>query len=52
MPFVLGVSNAQGNINKDGIRWSTAHGYLRPAMERDNLHVAVNSQVKQVKKSV
>lgn len=43
----LGFSNQQGMIHK-GMRWSTAHGYLRPAMERENLHVAINSQVNQL----
>ena len=28
---------------KDGVRWSTANAYLRPAMKRDNLTVAVKT---------
>jgi len=48
LDFVVGFGNVQANINEDGLRWSTAHGYLRPAMTRDNLHVAVKSQVRQV----
>jgi choline dehydrogenase len=41
----LGFSNVQGNIH-NGLRWSTAHAYLRPAMERPNLDVAIKSNVK------
>ncbi len=36
----------------DGMRWSTAHGYLRPAMERSNLDIAIKSQVNKVIHSV
>lgn len=43
----LGFSNMQGNIF-NGLRWSTAHAYLRPAMERSNLDVAVKSNVKMI----
>ena len=32
------------------MRWSTAHAYLRPAMERPNLDVAVHAHVDQVTK--
>jgi len=30
------------------MRWSTAHAYLRPAMERPNLDVAIKSNVKMI----
>jgi len=43
----LGFSNVQGNI-WNGMRWSTAHAYLRPAMERPNLDVAIKANVKKV----
>jgi choline dehydrogenase len=43
----IGFSNIQALMN-EGIRWSTADGYLRPAMERENLHVAVEAQVNQI----
>ncbi len=33
---------------KDGERWSTASGYLRPALERDNLAVLTGAQVTKV----
>ena len=45
--ILTGFANQQGMLYK-GMRWSTAHGYLRPAMDRDNLDVAINSQVNQV----
>lgn len=43
-----GFSNAQGNIH-EGIRWSTAHAYLRPAMQRANLDVAIQAPVNRVR---
>ncbi|QBQ99917.1 choline dehydrogenase [Paraburkholderia pallida] len=33
---------------KDGVRWSTANAYLRPAMSRPNLHVVTNAMTRQV----
>ena len=42
-----GFCNGQGYINK-GMRWSTAHGYLRPAMDRPNLDVAIRSNARKV----
>ncbi len=33
---------------KDGIRWSTANAYLRPAMQRSNLTVMTHAQVHKV----
>ena len=34
---------------KNGKRWTTADGYLRPAVRsRPNLHVALNTQVRKV----
>ena len=42
--FVLaGFCPVQAHLHE-----GTAHGYLRPAMEQDNLHVAVQSEVMQV----
>jgi choline dehydrogenase len=46
-PQQLGFCNVQGNIY-NGMRWSTAHAYLRPAMERPNLDVAIKSNVKTI----
>jgi len=37
----------QGHVY-EGMRWSTAHGYLRPIMDRPNLDVAIKSQVTKV----
>jgi choline dehydrogenase len=34
---------------KDGIRWSTANAYLRPAMKRDNLTVAVKTLTRRIR---
>ncbi|GAB3684801.1 choline dehydrogenase [Salinisphaera aquimarina] len=34
---------------KDGVRWSTANAYLRPAMKRDNLHVATRTLTRQIR---
>src|SRR5258708_6999732 len=33
---------------KDGVRWSTANAYLRPAMKRPNLTVVTNAMTRQV----
>ena len=33
---------------KNGVRWSTANAYLRPAMQRANLHVQTGVQVEKV----
>ena len=34
---------------KDGQRWTTSDGYLKPALQtRSNLHIALNSQVRKV----
>lgn len=43
----IGFSNGQGYIHQ-GMRWSTAEGYLQPAMERPNLSVAIQSNVRRV----
>ncbi len=36
------------NTTKDGERWSTAHGYLRPAMARQNLMVVTDALVERI----
>ena len=46
--FFSGFCNVQGNLYK-GQRWNTAQAYLRPAMERSNLDISINSNVKKVK---
>jgi len=51
MSVCAGFSNVQGNIYK-GMRWSTAHAYLRPAMERPNLDVAIKANVKRVRRFI
>ena len=33
---------------KDGVRWSTANAYLRPAMTRPNLHVVTHAMTRRV----
>ncbi|XP_022308580.1 alcohol dehydrogenase [acceptor]-like [Crassostrea virginica] len=33
---------------KNGVRWSTAKAFLRPAMDRSNLHVSIKSYVTKV----
>ncbi|MGU7782145.1 choline dehydrogenase [Burkholderia sp. PU8-34] len=33
---------------KDGVRWSTANAYLRPAMQRPNLTVVTNAMTRQI----
>ncbi|XP_062603390.1 alcohol dehydrogenase [acceptor]-like [Saccostrea cucullata] len=43
----IGVCQAQENI-RNRERWSTAKAFLRPAMDRPNLHVAVNSYVTKI----
>ena len=34
---------------RNGQRWSTAKAYLRPVMERENLHISIKSLVTKVK---
>ena len=41
------MSTSQATM-KRGQRWSTANAYLRPAMKRPNLHVAIQSHVTRV----
>lgn len=36
---------AMDRTTKDGIRWSTAMGYLRPALKRNNLELITRAQV-------
>src|SRR5256885_13212466 len=42
-----GLHIAQSVIH-DGLRWSAARGYLRPAMRRPNLHVMLKTLVTKV----
>lgn len=42
-----GFARSQGSI-KDGLRCSTAKGYLRPVRHRNNLHISLNSMVEKV----
>jgi glucose dehydrogenase (acceptor) len=42
-----GFARSQGSI-RDGLRCSTAKGYLRPASHRANLHVSLNSFVEKI----
>lgn len=44
-----GFSWVEFNIDKSGRRMSVAKTYLRPAMERPNLHVVVNAHVSKVR---
>lgn len=43
-----GVGYFQLTINRNGTRCSTAVGFLRPAMKRDNLEVLVNARVDKI----
>ncbi|XP_062607233.1 glucose dehydrogenase [FAD, quinone]-like, partial [Saccostrea cucullata] len=43
----IGFCQAQ-ETTRNGERWSTAKAFLRPAMNRPNLHVAVNSYVTKI----
>lgn len=42
-----GFSRAQGSL-KDGLRCSTAKGYLRPIRHRDNLHISLKTFVEKI----
>ncbi|XP_064108137.1 L-sorbose 1-dehydrogenase-like [Macrobrachium nipponense] len=42
-----GLMAAQTTVHR-GIRWSSAKGYLRPALGRPNLHVLINTQVTKI----
>ncbi|XP_068203989.1 L-sorbose 1-dehydrogenase-like [Palaemon carinicauda] len=42
-----GFMAAQSTVHR-GVRWSSARGYLRPALGRPNLHVLINTQVTKV----
>ena len=42
-----GLHVAQASIH-DGVRWSSARAYLRPALRRDNLDVLMNTLVRRV----
>lgn len=44
---IIGVAHTQAVISW-GRRWSVAHSYLVPAMNRDNLHVATGAFVTKV----
>ncbi|CAC5386015.1 unnamed protein product [Mytilus coruscus] len=44
---MLGYTYMQSNI-KDGERYSTARAYLRPVLERTNLHISVHSYVTKI----
>ncbi|XP_061193560.1 L-sorbose 1-dehydrogenase-like [Saccostrea echinata] len=43
----IGYCHSQETV-RNGERWSTAKAFLRPAMNRSNLHVAVNSYVTKI----
>lgn len=45
--YRVGFSVTQAFVY-NGVRWSTAQAYLRPAMDRANLDVAVNTPVAKV----
>eukprot|EP00918_Siedleckia_nematoides_P105964 GHVU01231303.1.p1 GENE.GHVU01231303.1~~GHVU01231303.1.p1 ORF type:complete len:423 (+),score=46.88 GHVU01231303.1:326-1594(+) len=44
---ILGLMQNQMNVH-NGQRWSTAKAFLRPAMDRDNLHVATLAHVSKI----
>ena len=43
----VGVALSQAN-HRDGVRMSTSRAFLHPVLDRDNLHVAVDSRVNKV----
>lgn len=47
MLFIAGFSLID-LTTRDGMRWSAAEGYLRPATARPNLHVVLNAHVTKV----
>ncbi|CAC5408063.1 Glucose dehydrogenase [FAD, quinone] [Mytilus coruscus] len=44
---MIGFCKMQSSI-RNGQRWSTAKAYLRPVMERENLHISINSVVTKI----
>lgn len=42
-----GFARSQGSI-RDGLRCSTAKGYLRPVRHRQNLHISLNTMVEKI----
>nr|XP_045592400.1 glucose dehydrogenase [FAD, quinone]-like [Procambarus clarkii] len=46
-PHMIGFSVPDMTI-KDGWRWTSAEAYLKPAAERQNLHVVTNAHVTQI----
>lgn len=47
LPYNIGYCPTQENV-MGGERWSTARAFLRPAMNRPNLHVIMNAHVTKV----
>ncbi|XP_013405470.1 uncharacterized protein LOC106170227 isoform X6 [Lingula anatina] len=43
----IGFMHSQATVNK-GVRQSTAKAFLRPAMDRENLHISIKSHTKRV----
>ncbi|XP_052794873.1 oxygen-dependent choline dehydrogenase-like [Mya arenaria] len=45
---MIGVSPVYTNITENGLRASSSRCFLRPAMSRPNLHIAINTSVRKV----
>ncbi|KAH3830240.1 L-sorbose 1-dehydrogenase-like [Dreissena polymorpha] len=45
---MIGVSPSFTNVTKNGLRASTSRAFLRPAMDRPNLHISIHSHVEKV----
>ncbi|CAH1792747.1 unnamed protein product [Owenia fusiformis] len=44
----FGFSQSQATITKNGVRASTVQAYLRPNMDRENLHIAIKSHATKI----
>ncbi|XP_053405688.1 alcohol dehydrogenase [acceptor]-like [Mercenaria mercenaria] len=45
---MIGICHVQGTVTANGLRASTSRSYLRPVMDRKNLHISINSHVHKV----
>lgn len=45
---MIGICHIQATITNNGLRASTSRSFLRPVMERKNLHISIESHVRKV----
>ncbi|XP_045189823.2 glucose dehydrogenase [FAD, quinone]-like isoform X2 [Mercenaria mercenaria] len=45
---MIGICPIQGTITANGLRASTSRSFLRPVMDRKNLHISIHSHVQKV----